>query len=43
MDSLMKKQVITLLLVASVPLLMTSCVAKRKLVAAQNTISSLQA
>ena len=38
----MKKQVITLLLVASVPLLMTSCVAKRKLVAAQNTISSLQ-
>jgi chemotaxis protein MotB len=38
----MKKQVIILLFVASLPLLMTSCVAKRKLVAAQNTISSLQ-
>lgn len=36
------KQVIIMLLVASVPLLMTSCVAKRKFVAAQNTISSLQ-
>lgn len=39
----MKKQVVILLLVAAVPLLMTSCVAKRKLVAAQNNITSLQA
>lgn len=39
----MKKQVITFLLVASVPLVMSSCVAKRKFTAAQQTISSLQA
>ena len=38
----MKRQLMILLFVASVPLLMTSCVAKRKFVAAQNTISSLQ-
>jgi chemotaxis protein MotB len=40
--AIMKKQVIKLLLVASVPVLMTSCVAKKKFVAAQNQISSLQ-
>jgi len=38
----MKKQLMILLLMASVPLLMTSCVAKKKFVAAQNKISSLQ-
>src|SRR5687767_11303409 len=38
----MKKQIMLLLLVASLPLLMTSCVAKKKFVAAQNKISSLQ-
>jgi hypothetical protein len=31
-----------LLLIASVPLLITSCVAKKKFIAAQNKISSLQ-
>ncbi|WP_276482371.1 OmpA family protein [Paraflavitalea pollutisoli] len=38
----MNKQMKNLLLVACVPLLMTSCVAKRKFVASQQQVSSLQ-